>query len=114
MIEEIAKKGNVAKVLVDDIYRIYFDQIPPSDAHIIQKKKETIFQKKDDSGITEYIFAGKDHFLVEKIHFNGKKKVWAVHYYEYEHKNNKIYPKGIIYRNYLYQYKLILNTKEII
>ena len=114
VIEEIAKRGNITKVLVKDIYRIYFGQMPINKAQVNVGDKEVVFIQTDDAGKTEYVFAGKDNHLIEKAHYQGKKKVWSVQYFEYMHKDGKVYPKGIVYKNHLHKYKLIINTKEII
>ncbi len=114
VIEEISKRGDIAKVLVEDIYRIYFDQSPLSDALLDIKEKEIVFNQDDGTGILKYVFGGRDHHLIEKTHYEGKKKIWSVSYYEYFKKNGKTYPQGIIFRNYKYKYKLIIDTKEII
>ena len=114
VMEEISKRGDVTKVLVEDIYRIYFDQIPEADAQIRVKDKEIVFSQHNGSGKLEYIFAGRGNHLVEKVFYEKKKKIWSVQYYEYMNQDNKVYPKGIIYKNHLYKYKLTINTKEII
>ena len=114
VIDEISKKGDISKALVKDIYRIYFDQAPLKFFEIKKKKKEIIFSQKQDAGITEYVFAGKENYLIEKVHYEGKKKAWSARYYEYMEKDGKVYPKGIIFANYLYGYKLIINVKEVL
>ena len=62
----------------------------------------------------EYVFAGKDNLLVEKRFLKGRKKIWSVCYYEYFFDAGKVYPRGIIFNNYAYSYKLIVNLKDII
>jgi hypothetical protein len=114
VIDEISKRGDIAKVLVADIDRIYFDQTPVDDARISVKEKEVVFSQDEDGERTDFIFAGKGNHLIEKARYKGKKKIWSVEYYEYENKDGKIYPQGIIYKNHLHKYKLIMSTKEII
>ncbi len=114
VIDEISKRGDVAKVLVSDIDRIYFHSIPANNARTRLKKKEVVFIQDDITGRTEYTFAGKGNHLVEKTRYDGKMKTWSVQYYEYMDKDGKVYPKGIIYKNHKYKYKLIITIKEII
>lgn len=114
VMKEISQRGDISKVLVKDIYRIYFDQMPSDDAEIQIKGKEIIFSDKNELGRIDYHFAGRENHLVEKTFYEGKKKRWAVKYYEYEELNGKIYPQGVIFSNYQYKYKLIITTKEIL
>ncbi len=66
------------------------------------------------SGIVEYIFAGADGYLVEKNYYEKDILNWRVSYYEYRQKDGKIYPRGIILKNYKYRYSLTVRLKEII
>jgi len=114
VVDEIFQKGDLSKVIVEDINRIYFDQIPSSSSTIHKKNKEIIFRENQGSGRLEYVFAGKDNLLVEKRFLKGRKKIWSVRYYEYFFKDEKVYPQGIIFSNHLYRYELIVNIKDII
>ncbi|MEA3445774.1 MAG: DUF3261 domain-containing protein [Bacteroidota bacterium] len=114
IIDEISKRGDIAKVLVDDIGRIYLDEAPLIDGGIRKTKNRIIVSKRNNDSVTEYTFTGKENHLVEKIHYEGKKKCWSVRYYEYLMKNEKLYPKGIVFKNHLHKYKLIINVKEVL
>jgi hypothetical protein len=61
----------------------------------------------------KYEFAGPGGHLVEKSYYEKNRLKWKVSYYEYERKDGRIYPVGIIYNNYLYGYSLTLKLKEI-
>ncbi|MCK4917864.1 MAG: hypothetical protein KAJ14_15145 [Candidatus Omnitrophica bacterium] len=114
VIDEISKKGDISKVLVDDIGRIYLDKVPLIYENIRKTKNQIIVNKKNEDNVTKYIFAGKKNYLVEKIHYEKKKKNWSVRYYEHFIKDGKLYPKGIIFWNHLHKYKLIINVKEVL
>jgi len=114
VVDEISQKGDLSKIIGEDINRIYFDQIPSSEATIYKKNKEIIFSENQGLGRLEYVFAGKDNLLVEKRFLKGRKKIWSVCYYEYFFDAGKVYPRGIIFNNYAYSYKLIVNLKDII
>ncbi len=114
VVDEISKNGDISKVLAKDIYRIYFDQIPSKPFEIERKKREAVFSRNQGSSITKYAFAGKENHLVEKIHYEQGKKIWSVKYYEYIEKDGKVYPRGIIFKNYLHKYKLTISVKEVL
>jgi len=112
--DEISNRGDLSKIILEDINCIYFDQIPEPGSTTRKTNKEIIFTEQKDSGRLEYVFAGKDNLLVEKRLLRGRKKIWSVCYYEYFFKDGKVYPRGIIFSNYLHRYKLIVNIKDIV
>ena len=64
--EEISKRGDISKIIVEDIHRMYFDQIPSTQSTIHKKKRKIIFSDAKDEGKLEYIFASSIHFEDEK------------------------------------------------
>ncbi|MDM8526313.1 DUF3261 domain-containing protein [Desulfococcaceae bacterium HSG8] len=109
-IKAFTRQGNFADRIADDIRRIYFDRIPSPEAKVCKKKYEIVFR---DPGETEYIFAGADNVLIEKRRYEGIRRIWSVFYYEYQRKNGKLHPGGIIFRHYQHGYQLIIRLKEI-
>ena len=114
VLEEFAKKGDFANVVGEDNKRIYFNLVPTPEAEIKKKKYQVISRQLLSSGSMEYIFAGKDGYLVEKSYYNENALIWRASYYEYWQKDGKIYPGGIILKNYKHQYSLTIRLKEII
>lgn len=113
VLEELSKQGNFASAVGEDIKRIYFDLIPSIDAKIERGKYKFIFREPYRQGTMEYVFAGADGNMVEKNYYEDNILIWRVSYYEYQQKDGKIYPGGIILRNYKYGYSLTVRLKEI-
>jgi len=110
---EFTSKGDFAKMVGEDIKRIYFDLVPSDNAEILRKKYALVFNQKDGEGITEYIFSGQGQYLTEKTYFENEEPVWQVSFYEYQSRDEEIYPGGTILKNYKYNYRLIVRLKEI-
>lgn len=113
MLKEKAKKGNIARAVGDDVRRMYFNLVPSPTAEIIKKKYEIIFTDPFGAGHIEYVFAGADTYLVHKKYYENNRLLWKVSYYEYQVKNEKLYPGGIIIDNYQYDYRLTVRLKKI-
>lgn len=64
---EFTSKGDFAKMVGEDIRRIYFDLVPSGNAEIIRKKFAVVFNQRDGEGITEYIFPVRDNTLQRKL-----------------------------------------------
>ncbi|MFA6054224.1 MAG: hypothetical protein WC769_02495, partial [Thermodesulfovibrionales bacterium] len=112
-LDEFTKKGDFSAIVGEDIKRIYFDQIPSSEAAIVKEKYRIIFRQPSGAGIMEYIFAGPDVNLTEKSYYEDDALVWRVSYYEYQSDERKLYPRGIILKNYKYGYGFMVKLKEI-
>jgi hypothetical protein len=112
-LEEFTRHGNFAKAVADDIRRIYFDRIPDPEAKIREEKYKVIFRQPYAEGTLEYVFAGADNLLIEKHYYQGNRCLWTVSYYEYQQKNGKIHPTGIIYNHHQHHYRLVIRLKEI-
>ena len=110
---DFTSKGDFAKMVGEDIRRIYFDLVPSENAEIIREKHAVIFNQKDGEGITEYIFSGPGHYLTDKTYYEDGNPLWRVSFYEYQSKYSRIYPGGTILKNYKYDYRLIIRLKEI-
>jgi len=113
VLPELTKHGDFAKAVCEDIKRIYLDRVPPAESKVSLGKRKLIFRAPDKNGFLEYVFAGKDTVLVEKNHYVNGRKLWSVFYYEYIVKNGKLFPVGIILRNYGFNYYLVVRLKEI-
>lgn len=110
---ELEKKGGFAAFIGGDIKRIYFDLFPSSEAKIEKKEFKIVFKERSTRGITEYVFAGADYNMVEKSYYEEGEPVWRTSYYEYRQYQGKVYPAGIIFKNYKHGYSLTVKLKEI-
>lgn len=113
VIEPLAKQGNIAAVVGEDIQRIYLDLIPAADARATRKKDKVLFRQRSGDGALEYEFGGKDLHLMRKTYREDERALWRVSYYEYQSKDGKLYPTAITLTNYRYGYRLIVRQKEI-
>jgi outer membrane biogenesis lipoprotein LolB len=96
-----------------DIKRIYFDLVPSADARFLRKKYSVSFRQPLGDGVIEYVFAGAAGNLVEKNYYAEDGIAWRASYYEYREQNGKRWPRGIIFINYHYGYRLTVRQKEL-
>ena len=113
VLEQFSKQGNFAATVGEDIRRVYFDLVPSAEARIKKKKYQIIFREPVGKGVMEYVFAGAGGYLVEKNYYEENALNWGVSYYEYQQKESKAYPRGIILNNYKYGYSLTVKLKEV-
>lgn len=111
--EQFTKNNNFASTVGADIRRIYFDVIPSQGAEVQKKKYQVKFREPSGAGMVEYIFAGSGGYLIEKNFYEEDMLIWKISYYEFQQKNGKVYPAGIILQNYRYGYSLTIRLKEI-
>lgn len=112
--EQFTKNNNFASTVGADISRVYFNLIPSHEAKIKKKKHQIKFIEPSGAGVVEYVFAGAEGYLVEKGYYEEDMLNWKVSYYEYQQKDGKIYPAGIILKNYKYGYTLTIKLKEVL
>ncbi len=112
-IEPLARAGNVAEAVGKDIQRIYLDLTPSSVSRRRSGKNTLIVRERAGEGSIDYEFAGPDGNLLKKTYREDHRAVWRVSYYDYQEKNGKLYPAGIIFANYRYGYRLIVRQREI-
>ena len=110
---ELTKHGDFAKTVCEDIKRTYLDWVPPAESNVILEKYKIIFRAPKKDGFLEYVFAGKDNFLIEKHCYMNGRKLWSVFYYKYLLKNRKVFPVEVIVRHYGYNYYLVARLKEV-
>jgi len=114
VLKELLQKGDLPKVVGEDIRRIYFDMLPGPDAQIERQKYKMIFTQPLGTGTLEYVFGGSQHRLTEKHYYEKKRKLWSVYYYEYLASKNGLYPSGLILKHHRFGYKLIIRLKEVL
>lgn len=113
VLKELLQRGDLPRAVGEDIRRIYFDMLPGPQAKIEKQKYKIIFTQPIDKGIMKYIFAGKDHLLVEKHYYEKGNNLWTVYYYAYQMNKERLYPSEIILRHHRYGYNLIIRLKEV-
>lgn len=109
----LADKGDIGRAVGDDIMRVYFDLVPTGQARIAQKKDRLVFRQPSDEGALEYVFAGEPTVLRTKTYYEDNRAVWRIAYYDYQLKDGKQFPMGIVLKNYKHGYRLIVRQKEI-
>lgn len=114
VIEPLARQGNIAVFIAEDIRRIYLDPLPGAAARIKKTKTGVVFRQRSGEGVLEYEFAGEGLRLATKTYREDNRAVWRVAFYEYREKSGKLYPAGVIFTNYRYGYRLIVRQKEIL
>ncbi len=113
MHDEFKGQGDFAGVVAEDVKRVYFDLLPDDHAEVTIKDKKIIFRQESANQATEFIFAGKNTVLIEKRYFEKNKRIWRVQYFEYFDADGKLHPKGIVLRNYMYNYTLTIHLREL-
>ncbi len=113
-IEPLARRGNIAATVGEDIKRIYLDLVPAPDARFILRKQSALFRQRSGDGSLEYEFSGEGMHLTGKTYREDHRAVWRVSYYEYRQQNGRFYPMGIVFSNFRYGYRLIVRQKEIL
>lgn len=113
MMEEFGRRGDLAGAVGKDIRRIYFNLVPSATAEIKKKQYQALFRQQTGAGSLVYVFAGAEGYLIKKKYYEDNKLDWSVSYYEYRQKDGKIYPGGIVLKNYKYGYSLTVKLKEI-
>lgn len=108
----LAEKGDIARVVGDDIMRIYFDLVPGTDARSWKRCNKLFFREVSGAGRVEYVFAGEQGDLIEKNYYEDDGIAWKASYYEYREQSGKRWPQGIVFINYQYGYQLTVRQKE--
>ena len=112
-IAALAKYGNIAAVVGEDVKRIYFDLVPSAGASVWKRSKQFVYRQSFGSGYLEYVFGGEQGDLIEKRYYDDHVIAWSVSYYEYRDQNGKRYPQGVIFINYQHGYRLTVRHKEL-
>ncbi len=113
VLKELLKKGDLPRVVGEDIRRIYFDTVPAPEAKVEKQKYKIIFSQPYGAGSMKYVFAGSQKLLIEKSYYEKKHCAWRVFYHEYRLDHGKFYPSVILLKNYRFGYNLIIRLKEV-
>ena len=100
VLKELLQRGDLPRAVGEDIRRIYFDLLPSPEAKIEKEKYRIIFSQPSGAGLIKYIFAGSNHWLIEKHYFEKKQNLWSVYYYNYILDKGRLYPAGLILKNH--------------
>lgn len=113
VLKELLRRGDLPRVVGEDIRRIYFDAVPSGEAKAQKNGNRIIFSQPSGPGVITYIFAGSGPKLIEKRYYEKNRLFWSVFYYEYRQDHGKFYPAGIMLKNYRFGYNLIVRLKEV-
>lgn len=113
VLNELLQRGDLPQAVGEDIRRIYFDLVPLAQAKIKKEKYRIIFSQPSGAGQMEYIFAGRNHWLIEKHYSEKNRKLWSVFYYDYLMDKGKLYPSALILKHHRFGYNLIIRLKEV-
>lgn len=113
VLKELLQRGDLPQAVGEDIRRIYFDMLPSAQAKIQKEKYRIIFSQPDGAGVMKYIFAGSQHWLIEKNYSEKNRKLWSVFYYNYILNSDKLYPSELILKHHRFGYNLVIRLKEV-
>ena len=113
VLKELLRRGDLPRVVGEDIRRIYFNNVPSGEAKAQKEKYKIVFSEPSGSGVIKYVFAGSPTVLIEKRYYEKNSLVWSVFYYEYRQERGKFYPAGIILRHSRFGYNLTVRLKEV-
>lgn len=111
-IEALAKYGDIATAVGNDIRRIYFDLVPGKDARVRKRTSKLVFRQPAGSGFLEYVFGGAGGELIEKKYYDENGIRWRAAYYEYRDQQGKRWPQGVVFTSYEFGYRLTVRNKE--
>lgn len=113
VIEPLAGKEGLAKIVAEDIRRVYYDLVPSDRAKAEKKKYKIIFEEVSGKDRMRYVFSGDGSVLTEKKYYEEDTLSYKVAYYDYRVIHGKLFPGGIVLDNYKYGYQLIVKLKEV-
>jgi hypothetical protein len=113
VLKELERRGNLAKIVGEDIKKIYLNTVPAKESMVERDRYKLVFSERAGAGVMKYIFAGSRNMLIEKAYYEKKRRVWSVFYYGYSQDHGKSYPAEIMLRNYRFGYNLIIRLKSI-
>ena len=113
VLKEFLQRGDLPRAVGEDIRRIYFDMLPSAKAKIEKEKYRIIFSQPSGAGQMQYIFAGSQHWLIEKHYSEKNRKLWSVFYYDYIMNKGRLYPASLILKHHYFGYNLIIRLKEV-
>ena len=113
VLKELLQRGDLPAAVGEDIRRIYFNMLPSAQAEIKKEKYRIIFTQPSGRGVLQYVFAGPQHWLIEKHYSEKKHKLWSVFYYNYLMHQGKLYPAELILKHHRFGYNLVIRLKEV-
>jgi hypothetical protein len=113
VIPEFGRYIQFPETVGQDIRRIYFDLVPDAAAAWRRDKGRLLFSQPDGDAKLEYVFAGDPARLVSKSCQESGRLIWRARYYDYLALSAKLYPRGVVFENYKYGYRIIIKVKEI-
>ncbi|HTG00015.1 MAG TPA: hypothetical protein VK654_05450 [Nitrospirota bacterium] len=114
-IPAFSRFGSVTAAVGADIRRMYLNIVPSANAEIWWRSDSAVrLREPSPEGTIEYVFAGPDGDVVEKNCYKENGLAWRASYYEYREEGGKRFPRGIVFQNFDYHYRLIVRQRELI
>jgi len=111
-IEPLTRFGDIATAVGNDIRRIYFGLAPRRNATPRVGSRRITFGGGVPDGYQEHVYAGRDGDLVEKRMYDDRSISWSVGYFDYQEREGKRFPRGIVLTDYRGGYQLTIREKE--
>lgn len=111
---EFEKRPEFAEAVGEDIRAVYFDLVPGAGAEAdVRSDRIEYSELFNDGDAREFVFGGGDLRLLRKrIRIDGD-VIRVVSFYEYQDRDGRVYPGGIVLDNREYRYRLIIKTREM-
>ena len=105
--------GDLAQAAGGDLMRAYFDWSPAPGTPCRIRHGRLVFSAEDETGRTEYRYAGPDGRLAEKLRIEKGRVLWSVEYRGFRQGETGWIPAGIVIRNRQYGYRLVVSAREM-
>jgi len=113
VLKELLQRGDLPRAVGEDIRRIYFDFCPAAGTKFKKQKYRITFSQPSGQGQMKYVFAGRNHWLIEKHYYEKNRKLWSVFYYDYLLEQGKLYPASLVLKHHRFGYNLTIRLKEV-
>lgn len=115
VVPELAKRGDVARVVAGNIRDIYFDLSPAQVMSACSRDGKVYFKTQlQDRSQKEYVFSDEERTLLEKRLYKDGKLFWRIFYSGWlADSSGKIHPEEVRLLHRAYKYQLLLNLKEV-
>jgi hypothetical protein len=111
-LEPLAKAGDIAAAVGNDIRRVYFDLAPRSNATPRWADGDLVYGGGVPGGYAEHVFSGGSGELIEKRFYDEQLISWQVTYHDYRERGGKRIPGTIVMTSYQGGYRLTIREKE--
>ena len=106
-IPEMAERPEIGEAIAEDARRMFFNLVPPSDAHVRRARRRLTYRTMAEEGRIEYDLGGAIPVLLEKRYRRGRRKDATIRYFEYRKEGKYMRPFGIVLDNHRRHYRLV-------